>query len=155
MVQVGEVMGESDRQPQPITVSSAQIGSGMAQKGGVGVVQEEGVQVVSSEESLSTIGPVTRKDDSDLTPLSLNVQGSGGVVRLLHSVKIPAGFKKMVRAKLSQGVSANNSLWLLTSHLQPTGLTLADSLVECRDNAPCLMIVIQNHGKEAVRLKKE
>ena len=76
------------------------------------------------------------------------------MVRLLHSVKIPTGFKKMVRDKVSQGVSVNNGLWFLNSHLQPTGLTLANSMVECRENEPYITLVIQNHGTEAVRLKK-
>ena len=77
--------------------------------------------------------------------------GPTGLVRLLSATKIPSGFKKMVRAKIEGDVWEDLSLFTPCS--LESGLAMPDSVFERKDG-PCVVLIVENHSTEAVRLEK-
>ena len=75
-----------------------------------------------------------------------------GVVRLLNAARIPAGYQKMVRAKVEGDVREKMSLF--TPLPLENGLVMADSAVDLSEGN-CVVLVVQNRGPTPVRLKKK
>ena len=75
-----------------------------------------------------------------------------GVVRLLNAARIPAGYQKMVRAKVEGDVREKMSLF--TPLPLENGLVMADSAVDLSEGN-CVVFVVQNRGPTPVRLKKK
>jgi len=73
-----------------------------------------------------------------------------GVVRLLQTTKIPAGYGKMVRARVDGEIAG--ALLLFTPSAVEGGVKLADGMVEVGDG-PCVTLVVENHGRETLRLE--
>ena len=66
--------------------------------------------------------------------------------------RIPAGYQKMVRARIYGGVEAT---WLMfTLDVKHTDIQLADAALEGTGGA-CTMLVIQNKGSQSVQLKTD
>ena len=74
-----------------------------------------------------------------------------GEVSLLQTMKIPAGYKKMIRASVRGEVE--ESLLLFTPTIEDERLRLADGAIECRSGR-CTTLVVENHGTEKLTLKR-
>ena len=84
-------------------------------------------------------------------PTSISDQFQFGEVRLLQTVKIPAGYKKVIRGRVQGGVGS--TLMLFTSTVNRPDLLLADGALEGGDGE-CTTLILENHGAEKLRLKK-
>ena len=74
-----------------------------------------------------------------------------GVVRLLQTVKIPAGYGKIGRGRVHGGVG--EEMVLFTSTMAVPALQMADSALDAGDQEYATL-VLENHGTEKVELKK-
>jgi len=72
------------------------------------------------------------------------------VVHLLQTTKIPAGYQKVVRARVDGEIAG--ALLLFTPSAVEGGVELADGMVEVGDG-PCVTLVVENHGRETLRLE--
>ena len=72
-------------------------------------------------------------------------------VSLLQTVKIPAGYKKMIRASVRGEVE--ESLLLFTPNIEDERLQLGDGAIEC-GSGRCTTLVVENHGTEKLTLKR-
>ena len=113
-------------------------GTGGAGSGGVGTVLAETC-------TLETCGKNTANKDAELESVPT------GVVRLLQTTKIPAGYGKMVRSRVDGEIEA--ALFLFIPSALGRGVELADGVVEVGEG-PCVMLVVENHGREMLRLKR-
>lgn len=75
-----------------------------------------------------------------------------GVVQLLQTTKVPAGYKKIVRGQV-QKTAEGQAMMLFTPSIEGPGVTLADGVIDCRGEE-CATLIIENHGTEKLRLKK-
>ena len=76
---------------------------------------------------------------------------SEGVIRLLQSVKVPMGYKRVVQGRIDKEMA--EALLLFTPQMDETDVTMMDSLVEVGEGT-CVALVVENHGQEPIRLKK-
>lgn len=75
-----------------------------------------------------------------------------GVVRLLQTIKVPAGFKKIVRGHVRDAPESLTTM-LFTPSLELSDVRLADGVVECGGQEVATLI-IENHGTAKLRLKR-
>lgn len=75
-----------------------------------------------------------------------------GEVQLLQTVKVPAGYKKIVRGQVQGG--EGSTLTLFTSTIDQPGVLLADGTV-CSMDGRCTTLILENHGTEKLLLKCE
>ena len=74
-----------------------------------------------------------------------------GEVSLLQTMKIPAGYKKMIRVSVRGEVE--ESLLLFSPTMEDERLRLADGAVEC-GRGRCTTLVVENHSTEKLTLKR-
>ena len=74
-----------------------------------------------------------------------------GEVRLLQTVRIPAGYKKIVRGQVQGG--EGGTLTLFTSTIDHPDVLLADSAV-CSMDDGCTTLILENHGTEKLLLER-
>ena len=86
------------------------------------------------------------KSTRDCTPSSKTA-----VVSLLNATRIPAGYQKTVQAVVKGEVA--RQLALFTPQLTQVNICAADGVVDLTDGT-CFTLFLQNHGTEAVKLKK-
>ena len=73
-----------------------------------------------------------------------------GVVRLLQNVKVPPGYKKMVRAKMEGEIQHG---LLLCTPCTDRQVVMADSVLEVGEGC-CVNLIVENHSVEPVQLRK-
>ena len=76
--------------------------------------------------------------------------GPVGVVRLLRSEKIPAGYRKTVRARIHGEVGS--AMLMFTPETRKEDVLLPDAVFEGAEGA-CITLVVTNRGPTAVRLE--
>ena len=142
-----------------------------AKDGGVGLTTGETVQLnsesIQGHQKSDTVQEVSK---SERRPPEAGCEGSKfedpapgkqpldqsttiptGVVCLLNATRIPAGYKKMVRAKVEGHIHEKMSLFTPTP--QEDGLMIADSAVDLSDGS-CVILVVQNPGTIPIKMKK-
>ena len=73
-----------------------------------------------------------------------------GVVRLLQNVRVPPGYKKIIRARM-EGELQHRLLLCTPCTDQP--VVMADSILEGGEGC-CVNLIVENHSVEQARLKK-
>ena len=75
-----------------------------------------------------------------------------GVVRLLQTTKVPAGYKKIIRGRIQKSAEGR-TMMLFTPSIGRTDVTLADGVIDSREEE-CATLIIENHGTDKLKLKK-
>lgn len=138
------------------------LGTDLQTKLGFSLVQEKSdgviVDLLTGKEQLPKKGkntPVVSDlgDSQQLSVSGKEVQAviETGTVHLLKGVRIPAGYQKMVRVKVKD--KSRKDFLLFSPQVKGEGLTMTDSALDVTDG-PCATLVVENHGKEPVYLKK-
>ena len=97
-------------------------------------------------------GPVIESTTQEPSPDQLpSTSAPVGEVRLLNATRIPAGYQKMVRAKVEGHTCIQMSLF--TPLRRENGIMMADGVVDLKDEH-CMVLVVQNYGTTPVKLKK-
>ena len=79
-------------------------------------------------------------------------QPATGVIRLLQTIKVPAGYRKVIRGGIQEAPGSPTTM-LFTPSLELSTVRLADGVIECREEEFATLI-IENHRTEKLRLKR-
>ena len=108
----------------------------------------------STKHSISTPADMTEGDGSREQEVrnqeKINTPSSVGVVRLLQNVKVPPGYKKIIRAKMEGEIS---DCLLMCTQCADNPVVMADSVLEGGDGGN-VNLIVENHTLEAAHLKK-
>ena len=104
------------------------------------------LSVVPSQET--TVAPSTTGQPGQMMSGPCEPMGPVGVVRLLKSEQIPAGYRKMVRAR-----EVASAMLMFTSEIRKEDVLLPDAVFEGTEGA-CLTLVVSNRGP-TVRLERD
>ena len=100
---------------------------------------------------VETGGPDTSSAEEGTQPPGSSTQPADNEVRLLQTVRVPAGRQKLVRATVR--TQTGGGPLLFTPAELKESLRMADSLVQMEEDDKVMTLVVQNHGTEKIYLR--